>query len=636
MGKKMPDPSNSDRLRRQAEKLFDEQPAAEYEKLTAEDAGHLIHELGVHQIELEMQNDELRRSQEELEASRSKYADLYDFAPAGYFTFDKNGLIREANLTGAGLFGIERSRLIKKPFSSFIEKDCQDLFYLHRKKVLDTGKRQTCEIKIKRNNRTGLYVQMESTAVKDREGKFSRLRTVITDISGRRKAEDELQKTKDELEIKVKERTTGLESAVRRLEEEIIKRRQAEGQLREQRNFVNNIFESLSHPLYVIDVNTYRIVHMNSAALHDNMPENITCYALNHGLNKPCDEKGLTCVIRKIRETKKPATLEHIHYDSAGNARVFEVHGYPHFDGEGDLTQVIEYNLDITARKEIEDELLRHRGRLMELVDERTKELQTSNVRLEKEICERRQAEAESMRASHLASLGELAAGVAHEINNPINGIINYTQILANKSNPASIEHDITSRIIREGDRIANIVNSLLTFACRSNEGKHPVHIREIMSDALGLTATQIKKDSIKLKVHVPSNLPGIFAQPQHLVQVFLNLISNARYALNRKYPGAHKDKVLEIQCKKITNGKRPWIQLVFYDRGTGVPDEILNKIMNPFYSTKPPGHGTGLGLSISHGIIKDHGGALSIESVEGEFTRVIIELPAGSQTPKK
>ncbi|RJR23079.1 MAG: PAS domain S-box protein [Nitrospiraceae bacterium] len=283
---------------------------------------------------------------------------------------------------------------------------------------------------------------------------------------------------------------------------------------------------------------------------------------------------------------------------------------------------------DITQRKETEEELRRHREQLMELVAERTSDLERVNEALKKEMAERIQAEAETLRASHLASLGELAAGVAHEINNPVNGIINYTQILANKSTPGSKEHDIACRIIKEGDRIAGIVKCLLSFARDGKEQKYPVHILEIISDTLALTEAQIRKDGIKLLINVPAHLPEIIAQPQHIQQVFLNLISNARYALNQKYRGENRKKIINITGVAITEKNSPYVRITFYDNGTGISDDIINKVMNPFVTTKPTSLGTGLGLSISHGIVADHGGSISIDSVEGQYTRAIIKLP--------
>lgn len=232
----------------------------------------------------------------------------------------------------------------------------------------------------------------------------------------------------------------------------------------------------------------------------------------------------------------------------------------------------------------------------------------------------------ELMRTDHLASIGRLAAGVAHEVNNPINGVINYAQILANSTDQGSREHDIAIRIIKESDRIAGIVSSLLSFA-RENKGeKLPVSVREILSDTLALLGMQLKKDNIKLNVDIPDDL-SITANSQQIEQVFLNIISNSRQALNEKYCGESSGKVLGISGKIIKINETPFARIVFHDTGTGIPDDIMNNLMTPFFSTKQ--NGTGLGLSISHGIVSDHGGSLLINSKEGEFTKVIIDLPA-------
>lgn len=283
---------------------------------------------------------------------------------------------------------------------------------------------------------------------------------------------------------------------------------------------------------------------------------------------------------------------------------------------------------DITERKRAESEFRKYRGYLMELLKENSLDLQKVNEDLEQEIADRKLAEAEAMRASQLASLGELAAGVAHEVNNPINGIINYAQLLANKSEKGSDNNDIARRIIKEGERVTSIVTNLLSFAREIKQKKKPACISEIMCDTLALIETQLKKDGIKLKVHMPAALPRINAQPQQIEQVFLNIISNARYALNEKYPDGSKNKKLEIIAGQETGSERPCIFIMFYDTGTGISECIQDKIVNPFFTTKPSGRGTGLGLSISNGIINDHNGRLMIKSKHGTFTEVRIELP--------
>jgi two-component system NtrC family sensor kinase len=234
----------------------------------------------------------------------------------------------------------------------------------------------------------------------------------------------------------------------------------------------------------------------------------------------------------------------------------------------------------------------------------------------------------EANRAAHLASLGELAAGVAHEINNPINGIINYAQILADQPSDKSDQQEIVREIIGEGERIALIVRNLLAFAKGQPEGKNPVAVEDILSAALALTKSQLAKDCIRLMVDMFPDLPPVKGHLQQIQQVVLNIISNARYALNQKYPAANEDKILHIQTEKRIIGKRPFVRLIFRDHGIGIPEDILHKIMDPFFSTKPNGVGTGLGLSISHGIVRDHDGRIGINSVEGEYTRVTVDLP--------
>ncbi|MBI5665954.1 MAG: hybrid sensor histidine kinase/response regulator, partial [Nitrospirae bacterium] len=251
-----------------------------------------------------------------------------------------------------------------------------------------------------------------------------------------------------------------------------------------------------------------------------------------------------------------------------------------------------------------------------------------SVIELARDITEKINLEAGATRTRHLASLGELAAGVAHEINNPINNIINYGQILIDEFEKENRDDEIARRIIKDGDRIATIVKSLLSFARIRKEEKCLMPLHEIFSDTLSLTSAQIRKDGIHLTVDIPSKPIKIPVHPQQIQQVFLNIISNSRFTLNQKYPGTHENKILEIKCDEIRIDGQKYVRIVFLDTGTGIPANIIDKVVNPFFSTKPNRMGTGLGLSISHGIISEHGGKLLINSVEGEFTIVTINLP--------
>ena len=138
----------------------------------------------------------------------------------------------------------------------------------------------------------------------------------------------------------------------------------------------------------------------------------------------------------------------------------------------------------------------------------------------------------------------------------------------------------------------------------------------------------QLNKDSISVIKEIPPDLPPIFANFQKIEQVFLNIISNARYALNQKYNVTHQDKIFIITAEKAVIDEQPYVRIYFHDNGNGIHEDDLESVMNPFYSTKPLGEGTGLGLSISHGIILNHGGNINIESSFGDNTKIILNLP--------
>jgi PAS domain S-box-containing protein len=249
-------------------------------------------------------------------------------------------------------------------------------------------------------------------------------------------------------------------------------------------------------------------------------------------------------------------------------------------------------------------------------------------VALLRDVTREKNAMAAMMQAEQLAALGELAAGVAHEINNPINGVINYAQIIVNKYSDHSLIKDIAERVIKEGNRIARIVEGLLFFSRSRKEEKTMTFINEVLSDSLTLAASQLRKDNIILDADIHSELPPVIAQAHEIEQVFINLISNARYALNHKYPNPDANKILQIRAETVNNSEQTFIKVSFLDHGIGIPDELMEKIRNPFFTTKKGRQSTGLGLSISHGIVEDHGGLLTIESCENEYTNISVNLP--------
>jgi PAS domain S-box-containing protein len=213
-----------EKLRTQLERL---------QKFSTRDIQELVHELGTHQIELEMQNEELRKTRDELESSRNQYAELYDFAPIGYFTIDAQGLIEGVNLSGAHMLGIERVLLLKRPFISFIaEATDREIFSKHCKEVFQKQGVQTCELRLKRKDGKAFYALLQSAANEIMDGKTGYIRTTILEVTERKRAEDALEKAYGELDLKVRERTGELTRANEQLSREIEERKGTEESLR--------------------------------------------------------------------------------------------------------------------------------------------------------------------------------------------------------------------------------------------------------------------------------------------------------------------------------------------------------------------------------------------------------------------
>lgn len=202
----------ADELRRRAEKIITEQPE-NFQELPIQDLQELITELQIHQVELEMQNDELRKAHVELEASRTKYYELYDFAPVGYFTLNERGVILEVNLAGTQLVGVERRYVVGRGFSRFLDPESQERFFHYRKRAEETGFDQNCEIKLIQRDGTGFHVHLQMVPVQSDEDEATHFRITVADITDRKHMEDELQKSHELMEHLVEKRTKELKTS---------------------------------------------------------------------------------------------------------------------------------------------------------------------------------------------------------------------------------------------------------------------------------------------------------------------------------------------------------------------------------------------------------------------------------------
>jgi len=244
-----------------------------------------------------------------------------------------------------------------------------------------------------------------------------------------------------------------------------------------------------------------------------------------------------------------------------------------------------------------------------------------------RDLTEEELMKAEALHSAQLASIGELAAGVAHEINNPINGIINYAQIILDAPDDPD-NKNLLERIKKEGKRIASIVSNLLDFSRRHEESPEEVSIETILNNCLELVNHRLKRDIILLETKLPKDLPLVYCNSHQIQQVLLNIFSNARYALNERFSGQNPDKKLIITGSTVHHLHKPFVRLTIEDHGCGIEQDLIDRVFDPFYSSKPKGEGTGLGLSISHGLIQDNKGYLQINSELGSSTTLAIDLP--------
>jgi two-component system NtrC family sensor kinase len=240
-------------------------------------------------------------------------------------------------------------------------------------------------------------------------------------------------------------------------------------------------------------------------------------------------------------------------------------------------------------------------------------------ITIAKDITERKTMEEQLLLADRLASVGELASGIAHELNNPLTGIIGLSQILVQRDLPGDIGEDL-NLVYSEAMRAATVVKNLLTFARKHPPAKELTNVNDVISKVLELRAYEQKINNIDVVLHLASGLPQIMADYFQLQQVFLNIIINAEHFMVQ----VHGKGNLTITTRRKGN----MIVISFTDDGPGISKEDIGNIFNPFYTTKEIGKGTGLGLSICHGIISAHGGRIYAKSESGNGATFVVELP--------
>ena len=363
--------------------------------------------------------------------------------------------------------------------------------------------------------------------------------------------------------------------------------------LESQIDFIENVFESLSHPLYVIDANDYTVKMANSAANFGILTSNSKCHMLTHKADVPCGGPEHPCTIEEIKKTGRPVMLQHLHCSGASGAkRVFEVYGYPIFNVRGEITQVIEYNIDITERKNLEDQL---------------------------------------RQGQKLEAIGSLASGVAHDFNNLLTTILGYGELGLMKLAKDDPQREKLEAIYEAGHKASTLTRQLLAFSRKQVLEMKVINLNELLENLARMLRRVIGED-IQIKMHLEPSAGNIMADPGQIEQIVMNLAINARDAmLHGGYITIETQEVSldEEYCKHHADVE-PGTYVVFYitDNGTGMSPEIMDKIFDPFFTTKAKGAGTGLGLSTVYGIVKQHNGHIYVYSELGRGTTFKIYFP--------
>ncbi len=375
-----------------------------------------------------------------------------------------------------------------------------------------------------------------------------------------------------------------------------------EKQMRKTNEFLSTVIESLSHPFYVINADDFTVAMANSAANFGQLNGKRTCHSLTHHSDSPCEGSEHPCTIAEIRRTGKPVTQEHIHYDHDGRARTYEIRGYPIFDKDGRVVQIIEYTQDISDKKMLESQF---------------------------------------RQSQKMESVGRLAGGVAHDFNNLLTAILGYSELaLAALPEGHALRRYLTT-IAEAGNKAETLVRQLLAFSRKQILQIKTVNINEVIEDIRNIMQLVIGEDLV-LELNLNPSVRNIKADAGQIEQLLMNLAVNAKDAmpcggrLTVETDNVELDEEYARSHAGIAPG--PHVMLAVTDTGTGMSREVQEKIFEPFFTTKGS-RGTGLGLATVYGIVKQHNGSIYVYSEENVGTTFKVYLPAtaeATETPGK
>lgn len=253
--------------------------------------------------------------------------------------------------------------------------------------------------------------------------------------------------------------------------------------------------------------------------------------------------------------------------------------------------------------------------------DQREKWTQMLEQEIAKKTEEIQRTHNNLMQTEKLASLGRMAAGVAHEINNPLTGVVTFAHLLKKRFPAGSTEAEDLNVIIEQSERCSKIIKNLLTFARATPADKGNVNINDLLDRTIFMVKNQEKFHQITFNIDLEASQLAVYGDASQFQQIFLNMILNAADAMNGRG-------TITVATRRVTEDGKDFVEVEFTDEGCGISKDNMPKLFEPFFTTKPVGKGTGLGLSVSHGIVKHLGGHIRVNSVDGKGTSFFVRLP--------
>jgi len=265
-------------------------------------------------------------------------------------------------------------------------------------------------------------------------------------------------------------------------------------------------------------------------------------------------------------------------------------------------------------------------GELAEVFNGMTEKLTASRAQAEEALQAAKNAQGQLIQSEKLSAIGEFVAGIAHELNNPLTGVIGFSEMLQD-SDMGDRQKKFVGRIMESAERCQRIVQNLLSFARQHPPERNWVVINTLIESAIEIVNYELRTSNIEVIRNFDSDLPPVLVDPHQLQQVFLNILNNARQAIIDHQESGR----IRISTSLIDSN----IRIIFEDNGPGIPEQNLSRIFDPFYTTKPVGVGTGLGLSLSYGIVREHGGSIHARNTSaGAIFIIDLPIPSDAVSP--